>query len=637
MRVFKILFYLLAAWRKITIVAPALAVILLAGCVNTQTKPPSETVDRPASMAQIEKFITKTEALGEPARTNRTLGTAEFLFENHETDWAQSVVETIDVSATTANQFIRLLTLKAKLALKDGEPYIAKRFLFHPRGDQELPLTQVEYAAIFIDMRATLLFDQADFISSVDERLALNELIQDDELRTQLNHDLIWETLAELPTDTLFSLSKTEKNELKQGWLSLAALSKSNGTNFRRQIEDINGWRETWPSHPANSLLPADLQLILQLADEQAQNIALFLPLSGKLASAGNAIKEGALAAYYDDISVNPFAPKITVYDTYNRDIDALYKRAVGEGAELIIGPLSKENVSRIYNRDDLTIPTLALNTRSSDNQDSTAKAESAQNKHNFFQFSLAVEGEARQVANKAWTDGHRRALIVAPMSSWGDRGISAFKNEWEKLGGIVVDDKRYKDQRSYSPLIEASVSVDQSKQRHREMQRLLGSRLAFEPRRRKDIDFIFLLSYSPQAQQIKPLLAFHYAGDIPVYATSQVYPGRNGKGLSDLNGVRFSTLPWFFDDALNERRAIQAYGDGSANFQALYALGVDAYHIYPRLEQLQKIRQAKFYGSTGRLNLSERNAIERIQAWAEIVAGKAVEIKKTATEESEI
>ena len=623
--------------------------VLVTSCVTPSTKPSPKLVDRPNSLEQVSEFITKTSEFKEPRATDRTLSTAEFLFENEELDWARSIANKVPKDRLRGTQYIRLLSLKANIALKEGQPYLAKRFLLDTQSMTEVAIADDKVAADFLDTRATVLFNLAEFIPSIETRLHLNEALAGDELRTQLNHDLIWETLAELATEDLFILSKSERDETKQGWYSLAAISKSNGANFRRQIEDIGNWQKIWPNHPANTLLPADLQLILQLADEQAKQIALLLPLSGKLSGAGHAIKDGLMAAFYDDAANSNYAPKVIIYDTHTSDINTLYEQALGEGAELIIGPLSKHNVSALAERLSLPIPVLALNTTQTKPVSHTQASDTQTPENieptigislpheNLFQFSLAIEGEARQVAEKAWVDGHRNALIISPMSTWGDRGTTAFTQRWHELGGNIIRDSRFKDQRSYSALIEASLSVDQSKQRKRALQRILGASLEFEPRRRKDIDFVFLLAYSSQAQQLKPLLAFHYAGDIPVYATSQIYDGDAGQIINDLNGVRFTTLPWNFDEQLPERRAIQAYGDAPTNYNALYALGVDSYHIFPRLKQLQNIRQANFYGSTGKLKLSENNLFIRQQAWAEIISGRAIEIKNTSASEIEL
>ena len=623
----------------------------ITSCGTTPTKPESKNIN--LTLEQLPSYLEENDNLSAEEINDRKLNAIEFLISKGEIDWAHSLADQLDLSSPSEEFFIRYQLALGQIAIREGEPYLAQRYLFDKRISSEKLNTYPELGAKLLDISATLQFDLAEYLSAVDFRLQLDNLLLEDELSRQLNHDLIWEALSELPANQLFALSREETEEVKQGWLSLAALSKNNGANFRKQIQDIRQWRQVWPEHPANQLLPADLQLILQLSDQQSIHIALMLPLSGKLGAAGQAIKDGFLAGFYDDASIAIELPKLSFYDTVNNDINSLYERAKTDQVQLIIGPLLKENVTKLSTQDTLEIPTLALNTISFSPQtevDESISQEAVEEKRDeredlndlserhhstLFQFTLAVESEAKQVAVKAWKDGHRRAMIIAPASAWGDRSVSAFEQEWVELGGELIDDRRFKDQRSYSALIESSVAVDTSKRRKRQLQQLLGKKLEFEPRSRKDIDFIFMPSYSSQAKQLKPLLAFHYAGEIPVYAMSQVYTGKNTQNLSDLNGIRFSALPWYFEEDAEEKRAIIAYSENQSSLQHFYAMGVDAYHIYPRLQQLQQIQQASFYGYTGKLRVAEGNIITREQTWAEIRNGMAIETKNTASESS--
>src|SRR5690606_35755969 len=107
------------------------------------------------------------------------------------------------------------------------------------------------------------------------------------------------------------------------------------------------------------------------------------------------------------------------------------------------------------------------------------------------------------------------------------------------------------------------------------------------------------------QARQIKPTLAFHYAGDIPVYATSHIYSGvPNPSADRDLNGVRFNTMPWIFDTQSEEKKMIDSAVKSSAIYSRLHALGVDAYRLSPRLPQLAQIPEMRLYGATGAMRL---------------------------------
>ena len=615
----------------------------LLGCGSTQQHAEKNEGEISFTREELQAYLDEAKKETAVKRRAMELTALQFLVDTKDYDWARSLSTTIVGSANEPRPFLRLRLLQGKLAYATGEPYVAKRYLFDPKIDLNQADLNPDIGREFYDTRATLLFQLGDFLAAFQERIALSRLLRDQPIEQQLNHDLLWEALAELPTEELYALAKDNRDAVAQGWFSLAALSKSNGANFRQQISEIRDWQVLWPEHPANAALPADLQLILQLADSQARKIAVMVPMSGKLAAAGKAVRDGLLSAYYDDGMHNQFVPELRFYDTASDSIGALFDRAVAEGAELVVGPLSKENVSVLAERGELPVPVLALNTATQDEaaalEDdpfdiSMASTSTRQNPDNLFEFSLAIESEAKQVAERAWLDGHRRAMILAPAGAWGDRGAAAFMKQWQALGGEVLGDRRYQDQRDYSELVESAMAVEASKQRKREIQQIIGLNVEFEPRRRQDIDFIFLQAYTAQAQQIKPLLAFHYAGDLPVYSTSQVYGGN--RRLSDLNGLKFTTMPWYFQDQLPERKAIQAYAAEETPLQSLYALGVDAYHIYPRLKQLQEISQAHFYGSTGRLNVNSKNVIVREQVWAEVVRGQAVPLKSIADADAE-
>ena len=72
-------------------------------------------------------------------------------------------------------------------------------------------------------------------------------------------------------------------------------------------------------------------------------------------------------------------------------------------------------------------------------------------------------------------------------------------------------------------------------------MRQILRQETEFEPSRRDDADWVFLVALPQQARQIKPTLAFNFAGDLPVYATSHLYSGEVQPNKDrDLNGIIF-------------------------------------------------------------------------------------------------
>jgi len=78
------------------------------------------------------------------------------------------------------------------------------------------------------------------------------------------------------------------------------------------------------------------------------ERIVLLLPLRGKLAETGEAIRNGFLAAYYYGKKKNAHIANVTVIDTTSGPIRKLYRKASLADADVVIGPLLKRNVETI-------------------------------------------------------------------------------------------------------------------------------------------------------------------------------------------------------------------------------------------------------------------------------------------------
>lgn len=593
--------------------------LILTACGPSQVKDDSNSADAGLSKEDIAQMLTDAEALRGEERVALILQAATAMYASGETDWARNTLTNLNPLALTDPHYFTYTLLTARVLLAEGEYFIAKRHLWENRFQQVLAVAEPGQQIEARELRASLLFDLAEFRQVVDERMRIDVLMEQltpvPTEERELNQDLIWAALMELPQKDLQLESQMHRDNTARGWFTLAAISKDNQNNLRKQLESVDNWALRWPEHPASLRLPHDLQLLRQLVNDQPRQVAVLLPLTGKLAKASEAIRDGLMAAFYQLSATGENLPELRYYDTNEVDVNTLYDLAVFEGAQLVIGPLDKDKIDELALRPELPVPTLALNYAEN------AVGDTAQ----LFQFGLAVEDEARQVAERAWRDGHRRAMILAPESSWGNRSVETFSKTWQELGGELIGDYRYKGQKDYSNLIRDAMDVSDSQQRARRMRQILGANLEFEPRPRKDIDLIFLVAHPAQAKQIKPTLAFHYAGDIPVYATSHIYNGDTDSNANrDMNGIRFATLPWFFNDELPERKAINRFDSESSSYQRLYALGVDAFYLYPRLRQLEEVRKSHYYGNTGTLSLDPQRRIVREQTWAQFIRGRA-------------
>ena len=349
-----------------------------------------------------------------------------------------------------------------------------------------------------------------------------------------------------------------------------------------------------------------------EIIADQPKTIALFLPLSGNLAVYGQAIRDGIISARFQSKSSRPV--RVHVFDSAKLSIQQLLDRASHAGVEMAIGPLERQKVDTLLAQTNLPFPVLALN-----------RGHTATGHRQVYQFGLAPEDEMVQVAQRLFADGKRYLLALYPASDWGDRNYAAFAERWKSLGGNMLDSVRYADQKDYSEPVKSLLHVDQSLSRAKDLQGIIGRKFAFTPRRRQDVDAVFLLGNQAQARKINPTLIYYYAEDIPVYATSHIYESGNSSiDAIDLNGILFCDIPWkvSVDEAIvTEIKA--GWQDASSAMAPFYALGVDAFRLLPRLPLMYA--EDKFHGVTGTLEITHNKIIRRSLLWAKVVQGKAV------------
>lgn len=108
------------------------------------------------------------------------------------------------------------------------------------------------------------------------------------------------------------------------------------------------------------------------------------------------------------------------------------------------------------------------------------------------FQYGLAAEDEARLAADRAWADGMRRAAVMVPKSAWGNRVLEAFSAHWQSLGGQVVDTTQFDRPSELAGQVAELFQLRASEQRAKQLEATLGTKVAAQPSRRQDIDFIF-------------------------------------------------------------------------------------------------------------------------------------------------
>lgn len=599
--------------------------LLISGCATTGSGTTAVSLND-LSLEQLQAAITEAEQLDTDARNQRFVALAGALHSQGETDAALALIERVDRDALPEIAYIDYTIIASELYLETDTVFRAGALLSTERIQQLWPLATTEQQIALYRARAQANSRIGDTEQSITDLIALDALLVDSLDLTE-NHEKLWQELNKLSPESLSTLEQSATDVISRGWYQLAGISKLYSNNINAQQEAVNDWTALNPTHPASIDLPLDLQLLSTLIEERPANIALLLPLQGKLAAAGKTIRDGFLAAYYNKQLADNV--KVKFYNTTEQPINTVYEQAVAEGANLIIGPLAKDKVTELANRELMPVPTLALNyaPRNVENVVDT-NAEDPSNtlisNKPFYQFGLSLEDEATQAADRAWLEGHRYAMIIASSADWSRRAAEAFQQRWQARGGNVVVQRSFDKGSNYSDTIKSAFAIDKSESRARKLRRLFGQPFEFEPRRRQDIDMIFLVARSSQGQQIKPTLAFHYAGDIPVYATSQIYTrAKTASKEDDLNGIRFTTLPWTLNQSSAQQGLLSHSAKVPASYERLYAMGIDSFLLHDRLRQLARSPETFIEGTTGTLRLDSEQRIVREQPWAEIVEGE--------------
>ena len=456
-----------------------------------------------------------------------------------------------------------------------------------------------------------------DLMKSLRQRVAVDPLLNDDD--REYNRELTWEALMRLPLETLEARAEDTSGELR-GWLELALLYRDPQANIDSQVQRLSRWRETWPDHPAARQLPETVRALQRAARERPQRVAVLLPESGPLAPAAEAIRDGMMTGYYSAEEAGNPTPDLRFYDVSDADVRSVFQRAVEDGAQFVVGPLAKDNVAELARAGTPPVTVLALNYLDQDSESAP-----------IFQFGLAPEDEARQIARQNLEAGDRLAGVLYPRSAWGQRVADAFVAAWRDGGGRVVVESSFTED-TIGETVESlldTARAEKDLRRDTSFSDLDSERPEEWP---QSLDFLFLVADPNEGRQIKPALNFHYARDLPVFATSYIYDGTLApRRDQDLDGVYFLDMPWIlYEGTKLHRMAEETWPEGHGRYARLFAMGVDAYRLQARLYLLRNLQDSTLPGVTGTLRLNGARLV-RESDWAVFRNGEAIPVPRVS------
>ena len=600
-----------------------------------------------------DRYLELAEISGPPRRQTYRLQAAEALVAGHALSEARKLLAGTDMTGMPVAVLARKDIVEARIALSEYRPYDALSILQTYQGKLLPPAEDELLNRALADAYA----EAGNPIEAARARVAL-ELSLTDPAEIEQNRRIIWEQLNRIQPAVLVELSPPPPDTLG-GWMQLAAITNEHAASFAAFSSALPEWQSQFPGHPANRKILPELLETLRYAVDRPSHIALLLPQEGRFANAAAAVRNGFISAWFADDRSLEETPAVSVYDASPATLWTVYQHAVDDGADFIVGPLDRESVSLLAGSERLPLPTLALNqaeqsegnpsdpieseeqpevTEDEDQADETPLSEATGGDQpqkskrpalGLYQFALSPEDEARRVAERAWLDGHSEAAVIRPDSAWGIRVAEAFSEAWLELGGVVVEQQTYgKEDHEIAASVKRLLNVDESEQRARLLRWKLGPELKHEPRRRQDVDFVFMAAFPRQARQIRPQLKFQRASEVPVYATSHVFQGKqNAERDRDVDGVVFGDMPWLLTPKSAEpqlQEEINAHWPATASqYRRLYAFGIDAYRLIPHLGRLRVQSHAFYEGVTGQIGLDDRGRVQRGLVWARFRGGR--------------
>ena len=596
---------------------------------SEQKKLPWQFVAVQALLAEKEPTLASSiieylqgQPLTPAQKSSLNLLTAENLYLQDESNKAQATLNKIDSKQLSEFGHIYFLKLQTQLHIDNEEHQEAsnKLFLLTPL------LTTDEEKQHYNDLLLTQLsFLPIDFLSQYQATI---ETAEQQQATSALE-------FAEKQFDAGEEITPADpEQQFKDGWYALAYLYQRYQLRPNQLLRSLDDWKSRYPDHPAISFIPTQLTDLPELSPYQPENIAVLLPLSGRFKQQGEAIQYGLLHAYYKQqknrTTLAMPAPKFHFYDTQSQGIEQITAQFQEQKIDFVIGPLLKNKVEEFLPLAQ-RLPVLALNSFPKQQLTEDPETENRQIAWHYA-FPLSPEEEAKQAARLIFAKQHKKPLLLAPDSDYGQRIAQAFNQQWTVLSrnnNSQVETYFFNNKEKLAPFIARILQTDKSKRRITQMKVITGLPLKTKERSRRDIDAIYIISKRDELLMLKPFIDVAispFAETIPLYASSRSHLRDNQN--KELSKLTFSDSPFLLGIENKTLQEIQrAWTKQSFTILRLFALGFDSYQLVERLMQLQSTENSSYQGLVGQLSLDPTNTVQAKLSWAQYQRGKLIEI----------
>ncbi|MEG3753284.1 penicillin-binding protein activator [Psychromonas arctica] len=615
----------------------------------------------------IEYLQNKT--LNTQQKNHLLLLIADNQYAQNQLDSTMKTLKRIDAKLISAPAKLHYLKLKTELHVRDKEHQAAVDTLFELTPLLTVGKEKQQYNDLMLSELNMLDPSVLNQFNRASANSSTSTSVSNTTTSNALNSELaaIEAELTARQTGNADLAPLTDQQAFVQGWYSLASIYHRYQLRTNQLLRGVEAWKLLYPNHPVIDYMPSQLQNIPEASPYQPSKIAVLLPLTGRFKKPAQAIQYGISYAFYnqadakkrqqeeqdagyDTSLVNSTGdaqninstrsardyiatpPHMLFLDTNTMSMQEIAQQLHSQQIGFVIGPLLKPNVEALLPlvKD---IPVLALNGFPADQRTSSIH----------YAFPLSPEGEAEQAAEVIFQNKHKKPLLFAPNSDFGRRTAAAFEARWKSLSeaqqatdetveSYPAETHYFSKDSDYGKFLASALHIDQSKERIKQMQGMLGRKLEAEARSRRDIDAIYIISKRKELMFIKPYLSVTispYAEDIPLYASSRSHSADiTNTQDKELNGLVFSDVSFLINDESQMNENIQAiWPKQRLSTLRLFALGYDSYNLIEQLKPLQVIEGYKFPGLVGEITLDADNTVESKLSWATYENGTLVEV----------
>jgi uncharacterized protein len=319
--------------------------------------------------------------------------------------------------------------------------------------------------------------------------------------------------------------------------------------------------------------------------------LAVLLPLTGSTAGAGIAVRDGFLSQYYAE---NRRRPRVQFYDTLGSADGAknAASKAIAEGAQMIVGPLTRDEVNAVSNQADVIVPIVFLN-----------RGQNAPAPGNL-SFALSPDEEGWISADRFANRNQMSVIIFTQRDDTAQRTVAAFKDQYKIRGGQIVAEHFIEGEAVDLPAKIAAL--------------LAGNNIGTSA--------IYIALKAPQARVLMAQIKTSSLVNTPKLAASLILNGASASQDTVLDGIEMPELPWL----LNQYSGLANADSVAKNMpsirgpaQRLFAFGADAWQLSAYLDRLQKDAGFVLAGATGNLRIDSMGNVQRDPAWAVYSGGR--------------